>query len=182
MGAARWPAGTQRRSGRLPRARICRGARCRDCPGWDARLLAVSGAAGKRGAYRNIRSTACGPARVPGQSGAPEVRRLRNQRAAGLGDAGGLPPLDPKLRGAAGRFLVQALSMAEPRNVLFGQPGRYVRRIIVVAPAEHLAAFVYPRQCFAVGQRNIEPYDAAIALEPVIEQLKQRIASLTRRG
>jgi 8-oxo-dGTP pyrophosphatase MutT (NUDIX family) len=41
------------------------------------------------------------PAEVPGQSVAPEVRRLRGRRAPpGFGNAGRLPPFDPSLRGA----------------------------------------------------------------------------------
>ena len=77
---------------------------------------------------------------------------------------------------------MQALSMAEPRDVVFRQSSRDVRRLIVVAAAQHLAALVYPRQCLAVGQRDIEPHDAGIALEPAIDQLEQPVASLTRRG
>ena len=67
---------------------------------------------------------------------------------------------------------MQAPSMAEPRNVLFRQSRRDVRRLIVVTPAQHFAALIYPRQCLAVGQRDIEPHDSGIALEPAIDQFQ----------
>ena len=49
---------------------------------------------------------------------------------------------------------------------------RDVRRLIVVTPAQHFAALIYPRQCLAVGQRDIEPHDSGIALEPAIDQFE----------
>src|SRR6476660_1983964 len=57
-----------------------------------------------------------------------------------------------------------------------------MRRFIVIAPAEYLAAAVYPRQCLPVGERNIEPNDVGIVPEPAIDQVEQRVASITGRG
>jgi 8-oxo-dGTP pyrophosphatase MutT (NUDIX family) len=44
------------------------------------------------------------------------------------------------------------------------------------------AALVYPSECLAVGQRDIEPHDAGIALEPAIDPFEQPVASLARYG
>ena len=77
---------------------------------------------------------------------------------------------------------MQAPSMAEPRDVVLRQSSRDMRNFIVVAPAQHLAASVYPRQGLAVGQRDVEPHDAGVALEPALDQFEQPIAALARRG
>ncbi len=72
--------------------------------------------------------------------------------------------------------------MAQPRNVVLRQSRGDVRRLIVVAPAQHLAALVYPRQGLPIGQRDIEPHDSGVALEPALDQFEQPVATLTRRG
>ena len=62
---------------------------------------------------------------------------------------------------------MQALAVAQARNVGFRKPHRQVGRLIVVTAAEHLAMPVDPRQGLAVGQRYVEPQDAGFAFEPV---------------
>jgi len=50
---------------------------------------------------------------------------------------------------------MQALLMAQPRNVGLRELDREMRRLIVVAAAEDLAAPINPRQSLAVGQRDV---------------------------
>src|SRR5205823_7129843 len=68
--------------------------------------------------------------------------------------------------------LMQALAMAQARDILFGKSHREMRRLVVVAAAEHLAAPIQPGQCLAVGQRDVEPNDAGLALEAGIDQFE----------
>ena len=50
---------------------------------------------------------------------------------------------------------MQALLVAQPRDVGFREPDRQVGRLIVVAAAEDLAAPINPRQSLAIGQRDV---------------------------
>src|SRR5215470_19814602 len=57
-----------------------------------------------------------------------------------------------------------------------------MNRLVVVAPANHLAAPIQPSQCPAVGQRDVQPNHAVRALKVAIEKLEERITPLSRRG
>ena len=77
---------------------------------------------------------------------------------------------------------MQALLVAQPRDVGFREPDRQVGRLIVVAAAEDLAAPINPRQSLAVGQRNVQPDGAEFAFETAIDHCQKHLAPLPRDG
>ena len=77
---------------------------------------------------------------------------------------------------------MQALLVAQPRDVGFREPDRQVGRLIVVAAAEDLAAPINPRQSLAVGQRNVQPDGADFAFETAIDQRQKPLAAHSRNG
>jgi len=74
---------------------------------------------------------------------------------------------------------MQALLVAQPRDVGFREPDRQVGRLIVVAPAEDFAALIDPRQSLAVAQRDVQPDGADFGFEPAIDQRQKAIAALS---
>ena len=75
---------------------------------------------------------------------------------------------------------MKALSVAQARNILFGEADRKMGRLVVVAAAEHFAAAVQPCQGLAVGQWDIEAQNSRLALELAVDQFEQGIATLSR--
>ena len=65
---------------------------------------------------------------------------------------------------------MHALLVMQPRDVGLGEPDRQMCHLIVVTPAEDLAASINPRQSLAVGQRDIQPDGADLAFEAAIDQ------------
>jgi hypothetical protein len=54
-----------------------------------------------------------------------------------------------------------------------------VGRLGVITPAEHLTVPINPSQGLAVGQRDVEPHRADVALEPAVDRRQQRLAPLS---
>ena len=77
---------------------------------------------------------------------------------------------------------MQALLVAQPRDVGLREPDRQVCRIIVVAPAENLAMPINPRQSLAVAQRDVHSDSADFAYEPAIDQRHKRLAAFPGNG
>src|SRR3954452_25124882 len=77
---------------------------------------------------------------------------------------------------------MQALAMAQTRNVALREPHRQVGGLVVVAAAEDLAAPVYPCQCLAVGQRDVQPKNLRGSFEPAIDRLEQLMTTLAGRS
>ena len=62
---------------------------------------------------------------------------------------------------------MQALLVAQPRDVCLREPDRQVGRITVVAPAKNLAVPINPRQSLAVAQRDVQSDCADFAFEQI---------------
>ena len=75
---------------------------------------------------------------------------------------------------------MHALLVMQPCDVGFGEPDRQMCHLIVVTPAEDLAAAINPRQSLAVGQRDIQPDSAEFTFEPAINQRQELLAALSR--
>lgn len=77
---------------------------------------------------------------------------------------------------------MQALLVAQPRDVGLREPDRQVGRVIVVAPAENLAVPINPRQSLPVAQRDLQSDCADFAFQPAIDQRQKRLATLPCDG
>ena len=77
---------------------------------------------------------------------------------------------------------MQAPVMAQARNISFREPYRQVGGLVVVPAAEDLSVSVYPRQCLAIGQRDVQPKKPGLVFEPAVDRFEQGIAPLTCHG
>ena len=65
---------------------------------------------------------------------------------------------------------MQALLVAQPRDIGLGKPNRQVGCLAVVAATKDFAVPINPRQGLAVSQRDVQPDRAAFACEPPIDK------------
>src|SRR5262245_66653088 len=73
-------------------------------------------------------------------------------------------------------------AMAQACNVSLREPHRQVGGLVVVTAAEDLAAPVYPCQCLAVGQRDVQPENLRRSFEPAIDRLEQLMTTFDCRS
>src|SRR3954451_16596834 len=77
-------------------------------------------------------------------------------------------------------FLMQPLTVAEAAEIGFGEAHREMRRLAIVAPADHLAMGIDPGQRAAIAERHVEPHRAPLGVEPAIDQLQEPATPLPR--
>jgi len=77
---------------------------------------------------------------------------------------------------------MRTLLVAQPRDVGLGKPDRQVGGLMVVAAPQDLAALIDPRQSLAIGQRDIQSNSSEFVFEPMIDQLQECLATLSRDG